>query len=233
MRQLTRYNKPRPRTHLVRLLPVKKPNPCYTLRIRARFPVPAARCPCLVPRLLACLSNAHYVLRRDERCSGPRCRALNRFDTRSSCMQPHATPNDLSHQPNDHRRPDDRTRVRPSDSLSYQARARASTAIIPIGVSLRNEEKLLIAVHPKVTATHANQGRPPDPLQLVLKQLRVTTAQSNRFDWPRPGRGSPIVLFSARSPCQETRVCGDLGTRVDGSTHFASCASPSERHCAG
>jgi hypothetical protein len=54
------------------------------------------------------------------------------------------------------------------------------------------------------------------------KQPRVTTAQSNRcFDLCANLRRA-IAFFSARSPCQETPVCGNFGTSAGSEFIFAS-----------
>jgi len=55
-----------------------------------------------------------------------------------------------SKRPDDHRRPDDRTGIRPSELLRYQARSRSSTAIVPERVTQRDRVTLLIVLHPKL-----------------------------------------------------------------------------------
>jgi hypothetical protein len=115
--------------------------------------------------------------------------------------------------PSDHRRPDDRTGIRANQTLSYQARERSSTAIVRGEVTPREETKLLIADHPKSPHRFPFARLVLRTRQRIHKQPRVTTAQSNRFDPDEAGGAPLIVLFSARSPCQETPVCGNAATR--------------------
>jgi hypothetical protein len=77
--------------------------------------------------------KAHVMTRRERRVIRPSVPSAEPFRHLLVMHATTRTPNHVLNRHSDHRRPDDRTRVRPGESLSYQARARSSTAIVTYG----------------------------------------------------------------------------------------------------